>query len=131
MKKTNLKTMFRNVVNNLLIFVAYGFTLDGIKPAIGPAKRQDEKRDYVSNGGNDRAIFRAHESLSGNDFARSSRRNRTYIGECVGPDVCYFIGTHEMYNLIREATKSAGLENVHRFVRTLTNDERGDNLVRA
>lgn len=90
------------------------------------ADKGETKSAYQDYGVN-QSVVRASKNILGNDFASSPRRNRTYLGECSGLDICYFIGSIEVYNLVREASKRAGLANVHSFVRTLEAYVGGDN----
>ena len=95
------------------------------KSPVSTAKREIEKGDHGSHARNDRFIQGTPKGIQGNDLSRPSRGARPYLGQCVGVDLCYFIGNIEMYNLITEATKRAGLENPFRYFRALSDDKGG------
>ncbi len=119
MTKRTITNMARNAINYIVLFATYLSGLVSGKPSIDAGGCMVKAGENGAHAGNDRPVIGTSPGISGNDIAYSPPRRGPYLGECVGPCVCYFIGSHEMYKLVREASERAGLANVPSFFRTL------------
>lgn len=120
----------KNVYIHIRQFFSSVFTNINYSQKVNSASMAIQETVDRVNARNDRAFNRPQKNFSRDDFKSSPSRNSSNIGKRVGAGVSYFIGSWEVYCIIRDAAKRGGLEDIPRFVRTIETDRYRANYAR-